>query len=313
MRLLGPHRRVVLALHQVVLVVHGRQAVRGLDHDQPVHPVGDVHRDVGKRAVVDEDPGVEQLHLELALVTGEGVEADRAATGTRHRMEVHVVGHRAARIVVKEEVDGIADSAANHGARDASIERPEVHGRARHHLRHDLPRREVDLVVHRPRSLLLVQVRPVLVAREVGGPGELAGVARDLVDGHRLGRGRGWQRRGNRRSRPWHGARGPCRRGIRRGSDRRAGIRPEGPVRCRRGGTSRKHGHARSAGRDGRAAQQLAASQTAIRRDDRWLIIVSGHAGDPSWLSRVAMRATNGRCSDVSHGPADRALLGSIY
>src|SRR5690606_18662513 len=54
----APPVRVELALHEIELVVDRVETLRGLNDDQAVHAVRDVHGDVGEGAVVDKDAGV---------------------------------------------------------------------------------------------------------------------------------------------------------------------------------------------------------------------------------------------------------------
>ena len=61
------------------------QRLLGLDVDESVHPVRDVHADRRGRAVVDVEAGVERLEGELRLVTGRSKGAGRAAAAGRAR------------------------------------------------------------------------------------------------------------------------------------------------------------------------------------------------------------------------------------
>jgi hypothetical protein len=83
-------------LHHVVLAVDAGPPLLGLDGDEAVHPVGDVHPDGGGGAVVDVQPLVERAEGELRLVPGRGEGAGRAAAGAGDGVQVDVVGHRAA-------------------------------------------------------------------------------------------------------------------------------------------------------------------------------------------------------------------------
>ena len=111
---------VEVALHHVVFMVDLRQAFGRLDQDHAVHAVGDVHADRRGGAVVDVDAFVERLEGELRLVAGRGEARRGAAAGAGDAVQVDIVRHLAARVVLQVELDRVAlahpDEAARHGA-----------------------------------------------------------------------------------------------------------------------------------------------------------------------------------------------------
>ena len=102
-----------------------RQPVWRLDQDQTVHTVGHMHPHGGRRAVVYVNPFVQCLERELRFMSGCGKARCRAAAGTGHAVQVDVVRHFAAGMVLEVKLDRIALSHANEAARYGTAERPE--------------------------------------------------------------------------------------------------------------------------------------------------------------------------------------------
>jgi hypothetical protein len=76
------------------------------------------------RAVVDEKAGVEQLELGDPPLSGRHGGHRRAAAGSEHGVEVHVVGH-SGRVAVRDaDLQGVALSRADERARNAPVECP---------------------------------------------------------------------------------------------------------------------------------------------------------------------------------------------
>ena len=114
---------VEVALHHVELVIHRRQAFGRLDEDQAVHAVGDVHADRRGGAVIDVQALVQRLERELRLVARRREARGRAAAGSGDAVQVDVVRHLAARVILEMELDRVAlahaDEAAGHGAAES--------------------------------------------------------------------------------------------------------------------------------------------------------------------------------------------------
>ena len=137
-------RGVEVALHHVVLAVHGRIAFVGLDDDQAIHAVGHVHAHRRGGAVIDVDALVEGLKGELGLVSGRREGARGAATRTGHRMQIDVVRHGVVGVIHEVELHPVATAHSDHRPRHRSSEGPEgvVHPVG------DLPGHLADLDVH---------------------------------------------------------------------------------------------------------------------------------------------------------------------
>ena len=116
---------VEIALHDVVLAVHLRQALLRLDQDQTVHAVADVHGHRGRGAVIDIEAGVQGLEREHRAVTGSRERGRRTAAGPGDRVQIDVVGHLVVGVVVEVELDEVALADADELARDLAAKGPE--------------------------------------------------------------------------------------------------------------------------------------------------------------------------------------------
>ncbi len=121
-----------------------RAAALGLDHDQAVHAVRDVHADRRRRAVVDVDARVQRRERELRLVPGRGERAGGAAARARDRVQVDVVRHRVVGVVHAGGARPCRPAHADHRAGHAAAEGPERVLGAVRDLLHDL----LDLELH---------------------------------------------------------------------------------------------------------------------------------------------------------------------
>ena len=136
----GLARRVEVALHHVVFALDGRQALLRLDEDEAIHPVGDVHRHRGGRAVIDVEAGIERLEGELRRMPRGGERRRRAAARAGDRVQVNVVRQLARRVIRERELDEVALADADEAAGHITAEGPEeiLHaiGQLLHHLAH---------------------------------------------------------------------------------------------------------------------------------------------------------------------------------
>ena len=122
-------RGVEVPLHDVVLVIDLGQPFGRLDQDEPVHAVGDVHADRRRGAVVDVDPFVERLEGELRFVPRRGEARRSTAARPGDAVQVDVVRHLAAGMVLQVELDRVALTHSYEAARHRAAEGPE---RVRH-------------------------------------------------------------------------------------------------------------------------------------------------------------------------------------
>ena len=156
-----------LALHHIVLAVDRRQAALRLDQDQPVHAVGDVMGDHGRRTVIHEQARGQRLEPETLLLARIGLGGGSAAAGTGGRVEVDRVQHRAAVGVLQVDLDRVADAHAQHRARHLAVEGPVAERRALCEPRLELDRDEVD--PHRLRPAIADRRRHLVrLLRNVG-------------------------------------------------------------------------------------------------------------------------------------------------
>src|SRR5690606_15170133 len=116
---------VEVALHDVELVVHFREAFLGLHHDQTVHAVGYVHAYRRGGTVVDVNARVESGEREGGLLPRGDERGFGAAALAVHGVQVDVVRHHAAGVVLQGEGHVVAVAHADHRAGHGAAEGPE--------------------------------------------------------------------------------------------------------------------------------------------------------------------------------------------
>ena len=117
---------IEVALYDVELFVHFRQAFFRFNQDQTVHTVGDVHTDRSNGTVVNVQTGLQSFKAESRSVAwgSEGSFCTTALTGSS--VEVNVVRNGRRRIVREFYFYGIAFAYTDHLARNVAVECPVV-------------------------------------------------------------------------------------------------------------------------------------------------------------------------------------------
>ena len=115
---------VEVALDNVELFVHFGQAAFGLNQNQTVHTVGNVHAHRRGGAVVDIQAGLQCFEAERSNVAGSGKGGFGTTAGTGYRVEVHIVRNGRVGTVGKLHFYGIAVAYTDHRTGNAAVEGP---------------------------------------------------------------------------------------------------------------------------------------------------------------------------------------------
>ena len=102
-----PAPGVKFALHDIIFTVHWGQPARRFDQDQAIHAIADVHAHWGRGTVINVQTWIECGERKSRAMAWRRKRGGRPTAGASHGMQVDIVGHFAAGVVVEMEFDQV--------------------------------------------------------------------------------------------------------------------------------------------------------------------------------------------------------------